>query len=293
MKKVQLGHSDLNISQISFGCMSLKKENTENLSLIKAAFDSGINFFDTADRYDNGWNEVILGKAVKEFRDDIYLSTKVGHQLSGDGSEWRWAPTKKHILSEVDQSLKRLQTDRIDLYQLHGGTLEDPIDEIIEAFEILQQQGKIRFYGISSIRPNVIRAYAEKSSISSVMMQYSLLDRRPEEECLNILQKKNIGVLARGTLAKGMLINKPAKDALDYSASEISELQKSLNKGGNALSRSVQFVLKHPAISSAVIGIRTEQQLQEILKAYKMEVKESKLESLKQMLPSKIYEQHR
>ena len=92
---------------------------------------------------------------------------------------------QKNIFSSaVDQSLKRLQTDYIDLYQLHGGTIEDPIDEMIEAFETLKAAGKIRYYGISSIRPNVIREYVKRSSIVSVMMQYSLLDRRPEEEML-------------------------------------------------------------------------------------------------------------
>src|SRR6202034_3432729 len=96
-------------------------------------------------------------------------------------------------------------TDYIDLYQLHGGTIDDPIDETIEAFELLQQQGKIRYYGISSIRPNVISEYVQRSNIISVMMQYSLLDRRPEESCLQLLQQNNIGVLARGSVAGGLL----------------------------------------------------------------------------------------
>ncbi len=99
-------------------------------------------------------------------------------------------------------SLKRLNTDRIDVYQLHGGTIEDPIEETISAFEQLVQQGKIRYYGISSIRPNVIREYVLRSNIVSVMMQYSLLDRRPEEECLPLLAQKDIGVLARAVWLK-------------------------------------------------------------------------------------------
>lgn len=81
----------------------------------------------------------------------------------------------------MKESLRRLQTDYIDLYQLHGGTIEDPIDEVIEAFEELKKEGIIRHYGISSIRPNVIREYAQRSNIVSVLMEYSLLNRRPEE----------------------------------------------------------------------------------------------------------------
>ncbi|HCI69569.1 MAG TPA: oxidoreductase, partial [Balneola sp.] len=86
--------------------------------------------------------------------------------------------------------------------------------ETIEAFEILQEQGKILNYGISSIRPNVIEEWIKRSNMSSVMMQYSLLDRRPEEECLDMLNKSDISVITRGTLAKGMLIDKPAKEYL-------------------------------------------------------------------------------
>src|SRR5699024_6403991 len=102
-----------------------------------------------------------------------------------------WDPSKKHIKTAVKQSLQRLHTDYIDLYQLHGGTIDDPIDETIEAFEELKTEGLIREYGISSIRPNVIKQYIEKSSIRSVMMQYNLLDRRPEET-MRLLAKHGI-----------------------------------------------------------------------------------------------------
>src|SRR5690554_2392328 len=209
MNQRQLGTSDLYVSEIGFGCMSLGSDHTFNSKLMHRAFDAGINFFDTADRYDDGRNEETVGKAVKEFRSDIILATKVGHQKAENGDGWEWKPTKNHILSAVDDSLRRLQTDYVDLYQLHGGTLDDPMDEIIEAFERLKEQGKIRYYGISSIRPNVIREYVKRSNISGVMMQYSLLDRRPEEECLDLLHDTGISVITRGSLAKGMLINKP------------------------------------------------------------------------------------
>lgn len=294
MKKTKLGKSDLMVSQISFGCMSLSKENPDNSILIKSAYDAGINLFDTADRYDNGWNEIILGKAVKDFRDDILIATKVGHQLTGDGAEWVWNPTKEHILTEVDQSLKRLQTDRIDLYQLHGGTMDDPIDDIIEAFEILQQSGKIRYYGISSIRPNVIRQYVEQSSVVSVMMQYSLLDRRPEEECFPLLESNNIGVLARGSLAKGILIDKPSRDILAYSGKDVRLLREELGTNDDALSKSLHFVLNTPAVSSAVVGIRTKKQLGEILNACSTPLpNKAEIERISNILKPKLYEQHR
>ena len=185
----QLGKSGLQISEIGFGCMSLKENDPGNEEIIHRAIDYGINFFDTADIYQNGQNEICLGKAVMHRRKQVVIATKVGNQLRKDGNGLDWNPRKDHIISSVEKSLQRLQTDYIDLYQLHGGTIEDPISETIEAFETLQQQGKIRFYGISSIRPNVISEYVDRSKIASVMMQYSLLDRRPEESCFELLEK--------------------------------------------------------------------------------------------------------
>ena len=168
------------ISELSFGCMSLQGTDAENARLIHKAIDGGINYFDTADLYQGGANETTVGKALIGKRSEVYIATKVGNELRADGSGWDWNPRKSYILKAVDQSLSRLQTDYIDLYQLHGGTIEDPIDEVIEAFEQLKEQGKIRAYGISSIRPNVIREYVDRAQIVSNMMQYSLLDRRPE-----------------------------------------------------------------------------------------------------------------
>ncbi|MEM1138031.1 MAG: aldo/keto reductase, partial [Bacteroidota bacterium] len=164
MRYNQLGKSDLKVSEVSFGCMSLGDSHEENVTLLNNAFDKEINFFDTADLYQYGENEVSVGKAFKDKRHQVIIASKVGNQWNPDKSAWSWNPTKAYILEAVEQSLKRLQTDYIDLYQLHGGTIDDPIDETIEAFEILKDDGKIRAYGISSIRPNVISAYIQKSN---------------------------------------------------------------------------------------------------------------------------------
>ncbi len=263
-----LGKSNLNVSEISFGCMSLKGSQTENEKLLHQAADLGINLFDTADLYDKGANEIIVGKALKDRRSQVYIATKVGNQWRADGSGWDWNPRKEYILQAADQSLKRLQTDYIDLYQLHGGTLQDPIDETIEAFELLKQTGKIRHYGISSIRPNVIREYLNRSGIVSVMMQYSLLDRRPEETCLDLLRQHSIGVLTRGSLAQGLLINKPATPYLNHQADEVKKAAQAIAQltqpQKTATQVALQFALHHPAVTSAVVGIRTWEQLDEI-----------------------------
>ena len=293
-----LGKSDLHVSRLGFGCMSLDPKDPQGVNILHMALDAGLNYFDTADLYNKGQNEMMLGLAFRDKRKELILATKVGNQWRNDGSGWDWNPSKKYILSSVDQSLKRLQTDYIDLYQLHGGTMEDPIDDVIEAFEWLKSTGKIRYYGISSIRPNVIREYVKRSSITSVMMQYSLLDRRPEEEMLSLLKDNQIGVLARGTLAKGLLISKPAEHYLNYSAEQVSKVAATVKSvsgnESNALETSVHFVLKNPAVSSAVIGIRTEAQLKEALAIREAGLlREDQLEILRNILPANKYIDHR
>jgi aryl-alcohol dehydrogenase-like predicted oxidoreductase len=294
----QLGNSSLQISEIGFGCMSLAGSDEENAKILHRAIDLGINFFDTADLYNKGENEASVGKALKAKRNDVVLATKVGNQWRPDGSGWNWNPKKEYILSSVEGSLHRLQTDHIDLYQLHGGTIDDPIDETIEGFEILKQQGKIRYYGISSIRPNVIREYIRRSAIVSVMMQYSLLDRRPEETCLDLLQENNIGVLVRGSIAQGLLINKPPKEYLQNTTEEVINASEAVRHvSGNQRTPTqtgIRYVLSHPAVKSAVVGIRTLEQLEDAVKTASTPGLSSEEKAiLQQSTAPKMYDQHR
>ncbi|HTI07365.1 MAG TPA: aldo/keto reductase [Puia sp.] len=294
-----LGSSPLRVSAIGFGCMSLGKNEADNTQLILRALEGGINFFDTADLYDKGWNEQLLGNILHSRRDQVVLATKVGNRWRADGSGWDWDPRKEYIIRAAEASLSRLRTDRIDLYQLHGGTLEDPIDETIEAFQFLQQQGKILHYGISSIRPNVIREYIrKKSGIVSVMLQYSLLDRRAEETLLPLLQAEGIGVLARGPLAKGLLVNKSATSYLNYGEEEVARVAGALHSlsgtkrspGGTAL----QFVLENPAVTSAVTGLRTRVQLEDVLAAMDVPwLTEKEMDTLRGLVPVNYYDLHR
>ena len=299
MKYRKLGNSNLEISEVSFGCMSLDVQNQNSVTILKEALNQGINFFDTADLYDQGQNEILLGNTFKNNRQEIIIATKVGNEWRKDGNGWDWNPSKKYILKAVEHSLQRLQTDYIDLYQLHGGTIADPIDETIEAFELLKEQGKIRYYGISSIRPNVIREYVKRSNISSVMMQYSLLDRRPEETCFQLLQDRNIGVLARGTLAKGLLAGKPLSDYLELTKNEVDKILAALR----AISRHTQnassataisFVLRQPTVNSAVVGFRTIDQLNEVFEKTDLPtLYNSDIKELVQKSIAMIYRDHR
>lgn len=300
MKKRKLGSSELSVSEISFGCMSLGEHAQLNDRILRKAFDQGINFFDTADVYHNGENEIQVGKSLRPIRKDVIIATKVGNQIKKDGEGFDWNPSKAYILDAVEHSLRRLQTDYIDLYQLHGGMIEDPIDETVEAFEQLKKEGKIRYYGISSIRPNVIKAYVEKSAIQSVMMQYSLLDRRPEESILELLENNNISVITRGALAQGLLVGKPAKEYLQFTSSEVAKAARSVERFSSQLSISavsiaLSYVLSHEPVVSAVTGVRTEEQLDDAVEAAKsiQKLSPDQLSKLKQDVRDLLYESHR
>jgi len=298
MEYLTLGKSSLRISKIGFGSMSLKPEQKDFTNIIDAAIDNGINFFDTADLYDKGLNETMLGKVFKGKRNKVIIATKAGNQWRKDGSGWDWNPRKDYILKCADESLRRLQIDHIDLYQSHGGTIEDNIDETIEAYEILLRQGKIRYYGLSSIRPNVIREFIKSSNIVSVMTQYSLLDRRPEESTLKLLHENNIGVLIRGSMASGLLIDKPAKPYLDYNTNQITDAANAVrsisSNKRNAAQTAIQYVLKNPSVTSAVVGIRTMEQLKDAVQAINTpELNEKELEILRESVSINFYDQHR
>ncbi|CCQ96521.1 Uncharacterized oxidoreductase YqkF [[Clostridium] ultunense Esp] len=302
MKKNPLGHSQLFVTEIGFGAMSIGTDEKTGIRLIHEALDLGVNFIDTADLYDHGQNEKIVGKAIQGRRDQVVLATKVGNRWREDGTGWDWVPSKEYIKEAVQKSLARLKTDYIDLYQLHGGTIEDPIDEIIEAFEELVQAGAIRYYGISSIRPNVIREYLKRSRIASVMMQYGLLDRRPEEEMLDLLYQNGVSLIARGPLAKGLLTDRILKeergdDFLGHSYREIRAAVKKMKKIRPEISLSslsLRYPLSHPAVATVIPGASKIEQMQENVRAAKTPpLTEEEKKALQSLFWQDRYELHR
>ncbi len=305
MKRNRLGKTDIYISELTLGCMSLGTDKRKAKEIIDTALSVGINHLDTADLYDFGLNEEIIGEMIKDKRNDIILTTKAGNHFSEETRDWFWDPSKEYILEAVKRSLKRLGTDYIDFFMLHGGTIDDPFDETIEAMEELKQSGLIRAYGISSIRPNVIDTYIEKSAIDGVMLQYSLFDRRPEEEILKKLKENNISVLVRGALAKGMLstyykenIMRKAKNGfLDYRQSELLDTaEKIVEISGNMPMNelAIKFVLRHPAVTTVTFGASSKEQVLENAQAnYDEPLPEEVYETLKQITKANIYTQHR
>ncbi len=278
--------------------MSLDLSATGNEQLLRTAVDGGINYFDTADLYDKGANEALIGAALKPVRQHVIIATKVGNEWLPDGTSWRWNPSKRYISQAVDSSLHRLQTDYIDIYQLHGGTIEDDHEEVLEAFEQLVTAGKIRHYGISSIRPNVIQRFCDHSNIVSNMTQYSLLDRRPEEDMLALMKQQQVGVMARGTLAKGLLAGKPPIAYMDYSSEEVHELHQTLNQlsseNRSLAQTALKYVLHQPAVTSAVTGFRNLKQLKATINTSEApDLTAEEYKALSQTLVAATYTNHR
>lgn len=299
LKKRQLGKSEIYVSEIGLGCMSLPIIQEEANKIIQTALDHGITYFDTADLYNNGENEEIVGEALKNNRAQIILGTKVGNRMNEQGDGWSWDPSKKWITSAIHQSLKRLQTDYIDVYQLHGGTMEDDVDEAIDTMESLKKEGLIRAYGISSIRPTVINRFLHKSNAVSVMMQYSLLDRRPEE-WLSLLEKNDVSLFSRGTLAKGLLtsegIHRATKltEYLSYSSEGLTATLKQLHALHASISSvALQYVLQKKQTGSVIIGASTTEQLAESICAYKEPVPVEIVKKASELTKQTIYTEHR
>ncbi len=293
--------SGIEISELGLGCMSLGTDYKKAQPIIESAIDNGITYFDTADIYDQGVNEEIVGKALKKYqnRDDIVIGTKVGNRLTDDG-HMTWDPSKKHIKESVKGSLKRLGLNHLDLYQLHGGTIDDPLDETISAFDELKQEGYIRAYGISSIRPNVIDYYLKNSQIETLMSQFNLIDNRPES-LINDVHDKQVKILARGPVFKGLLTSKSVdvidekfkNGVLDYTQDELGSTIASIKElESNLTALSFKYLTSHDAMGSIIVGASSVEQLEENVRNYYKEISLDQIKSARNRIKDIEYTQH-
>ncbi|WP_342504034.1 aldo/keto reductase [Lysinibacillus sp. FSL L8-0126] len=299
MKKRQLGISELFISEISLGGMSLSTDKKQAAAIVDMALDAGINYIDTADLYDFGANEEIIGTTLGKRRHDVILATKVGNRWTEGVDGWHWDASPDYIKEAAYASLRRLGTDYIDVYQLHGGTIEDDWDGIIDTFEELKKEGLIREYGISSIRPNVLQRFLPASSAKSVMMQYSALDRRPEE-WFEFIANQGASVVTRGTVAKGLLTNswqqrlQQVNGFNGYTAEELTASLTDLALQYDDLhALAIAFNLKEPTIASTVIGASSQQQLAQTLAAYEKINVITDFNAANKLTKNEQYQEHR
>lgn len=296
MKKRQLGTSNLHISEISLGCMSLPPNPAEAEEVIHAAIDAGINYFDTADLYNKGENEKVVGTALKQHRHNIYLASKVGNRWEEGKEGWGWDTSANYINKAVRDSLQRLQTDYLDLYQLHGGTTEDNWEEITDTFESLKKEGLIREYGISSIRPNVFMPFLQNSDAISNMMQFNIFDERASE-FFDSIQQTGASVVTRGSIAKGLLTNEwrtRLKPFMSYDEADANDvLQKIQQQFGDVHAAALAFNLQYPTVASTVIGARTLTQLKQNLDAYEKAQSLQNISEIDKWTKTDRYTEHR
>jgi len=228
MEYINLGNSGLRVSRICFGVMTYGSTEKRPWALpedqarpfIQKALEGGINFFDTAEMYQNGESEEILGRAIRDFvdnREDVVIASKVFNGTV-DRKENRWGLSRKHILNQVDESLRRLQTDYIDLYQIHRWDYNTPIEETLDTLNDLVHAGKVRYIGASSMWAwQLERALgiAERNGYARfVSMQnfYNLVYREEEREMIPLCRDRGIGLIPWSPLARGFLGGNRSRD---------------------------------------------------------------------------------
>lgn len=294
--------SGIEISEVGLGCMSLGTDSNHAETIIDEAIQQGITYFDTADLYDFGENEKIIGKILKKHQNqnDIVIGSKVGNHFNKETKEHYWDPSKEHIMNSIKESLQRLNLEQLDLYMLHGGTIEDNKDESIEAFERLKEEGLIKAYGISSIRPNVIDYYLENSNIETIMMQFSLLDNRPEK-LLEKIDQHDVKILARGPVSKGLLtsksteiLDKKFKDGLlDYNYNDLSDTISQLNKEYDNLSAvTFNYLKSFNALGSIITGASSSDQLKDSIQNYNQSLTEKEIKHARAIVKNLEYTNH-
>lgn len=290
MKYAQLGKTDLMVSRICFGCWQLSPRFWGEVPLdpwrgaVRRAVDLGVNFIDTAGAYGDGYAEQCLGDFLAEskLRDKVHIATKFYWNFR---SEQRYPDTSyAFILQECEDSLRRLRTDRIDLFQVHAW---DPLtrpDDVAAALERLKKEGKIRYVGVSNLNVEQVALYREVIDVVSLQPTYSLLARDVEQRELPYCLQHRIGVIPYSPLYRGLLTGKYEsghtfgdhrdKEPL-FSGAGFARIRQALDEirpladfHGLTLGQfAIRWVLTHPAVTSAIVGIKTPDQIESIVPA--------------------------
>jgi aryl-alcohol dehydrogenase-like predicted oxidoreductase len=310
-----LGRTGVQVSPLCLGSMMFgawgNTNHDEGIATIHHALDAGINFIDTADVYSRGESEEIVGKALKGRRDSVVLATKV-HGAMHDTDPNMKGNSRRWIIEEVEHSLRRLQTDWIDLYQIHRWDPATDHDETLGALTDLQRAGKIRFLGSSTFPPSQIveaQWVAEKRGLARYVCEqppYSILVRGVETEVLPTCLQYGMGVIPWSPLAGGWLSGKfrkggettshragrmpgrydlsiPGNQAKLDAAEQLAELAE--QAGISLIHLALAFVIRHPAVTSAIVGPRTLEQLEGQLGAADVQLSDEILDRIDEIVP--------
>jgi aryl-alcohol dehydrogenase-like predicted oxidoreductase len=310
-----LGRTGVKVSPLCLGAMMFGEwgnpDHDESIRIIHAALDAGINFVDTADVYSRGESEEIVGKALAGRRDNVILATKVHGTMGDDPNEF--GNSRRWIVREVENSLRRLKTDWIDLYQIHRPEFDTDIDETLGALSDLIHQGKVRYIGSSTFPASQIveaQWVAERRGRERFMCEqppYSLLVRGIENDVLPTCRRYGMGVIPWSPLAGGWLsggwrkgkeppqstraerlpsrydlslpVNQRKLEVVDQLATVAEEA------GMTLIEMSIAFVIRHPAVTAAIIGPRTMEQLESQLRAAEVVLPDEVLDRIDQIVP--------
>jgi aryl-alcohol dehydrogenase-like predicted oxidoreductase len=315
MEHRELGRTGVSVSPLCLGTMMFgawgNADHADSIRVIHRALDAGINFVDTADVYSRGESEEIVGEALKSRRDDVVLATKV-HGTMGDDPNQR-GNSRRWIVREVENSLRRLQTDWIDLYQIHRPEPETDIDETLGALTDLVRAGKVRYVGSSTFPASAIveaQWTAERRGRERFVCEqppYSLLVRGIEADVLPTCARYGMGVIPWSPLAGGWLSGRFRKDGGDttsrraqmlpqrYDMSlpanqdklEAADALAALADGAqiSLIELAIAWVIRHPAVTSAIIGPRTMEHLESQLGAADVELSDDVLDRIDEIVP--------
>ena len=315
MEYRQLGRTGVQVSSLCLGCMMFGRRTSpeDSEAIIDRALDDGINFLDTANVYSRGRSEEITGAALKKNgqRQRVVLATKVHGQMADDDPNAA-GNSRRHIVAECEASLRRLQTDYIDLYQLHRPEPKTPIDETLRALDDLIRAGKVRYIGTSTFGAwQVVEAlWASKelglNRFVSEQPPYNILDRRVERELVPMAETFGIGLIPWSPIGGGLLSGKYRRNAglpegsryatntnpnmgrrlVDPVYDVVDKLEPLAQaKDCTMVQLAVAWVLQQPGITSPIIGPRTMDQLVEFLGAPSVTIDQSDREHIDQLVP--------
>ncbi len=317
MEKRKLGTSEIEVSAIGLGCWAIGgwmwggTDDEKAVAAIRKAIDVGMFFLDTAAIYGFGHSEEIVGKAIEGRRDEVILATKCGlvwehptrepRFVDEEGNKVYGDLTKESVLREAEESLRRLKTDWIDIYQCHRPDELTPAEETMEAMNLLLEQGKIRAIAVSNFSVEQMEAFRRYGPVHSDQPRYSMLDRTIEPEILPYCRENNIGILAYSPIEQGILTGKVTLDrefrfgdhrrhrpwfqkknlkrALDF----LEKLKPIADVHGKTLAQlAANWVISQEGVTSALVGARTPEQVVENAGAADWRLTEDELKQIEE-----------
>jgi aryl-alcohol dehydrogenase-like predicted oxidoreductase len=306
------GRTGVKVSPLCLGAMNFGGVTNEadSIRIIHAALDAGINFIDTANVYNAGQSETVVGKALQGRRDKVFLATKV-HGKMGDGPNDE-SISRLHIMKAVDDSLRRLQTDTIDLYQIHRARPEIPVDETLGALTDLVRAGKVRYIGCSTHPAWMVMealATSEQYNLARYVSEqppYNLLDRRIENELVPLALKYKLAIIPWAPIAQGILAGRYPKGEALPADSRAARMKTSIyaeRVNDKGIEAGAQFVAiakasgktpgqlaltwckDQPAITAPIVGPRTLEQLQDLLPVLEMKLSDEERKACDELNP--------